>query len=123
MRVVIIDDSAIFRRRMASLLTFLGHRICGLAENAVLGAEIVASQHPDIVMIDNEMPDMSGLECVKMIRFTNAGTRIILVSCGLTPEDAMELSRMGTDAMLLKPICEAKLENLLKQFAAAAVLG
>ena len=117
MRIAIVDDSAIFRRRLTSLLSMLGHSICGLAENGVIGAEVVLSQLPDVAIIDNELPEKDGLVCVKMIRFSNCSTRIIVVSTGLTPERAMELSRVGTDAMLLKPICESKLFIMLSQFS------
>ncbi|MCB1185911.1 response regulator transcription factor [bacterium] len=123
MRIAIIDDSMIFRRRVSSLLGMLGHAICGLAEDCVIGAEVVLSQLPDVAIIDNELPDKDGLECVKMIRFSNCSTRIIVVSTGLTPERAMELSRVGADAMLLKPICESKLCRLLSQYELAGQLS
>ncbi|MCB1217020.1 response regulator [bacterium] len=117
MRALIIDDSSIFRRRMSCLLCFLGHSVCGMAEDGVIGAELVGMHRPDFVILDNELAGMRGVECVSLIRLANPGSRIILVSGGITPEEALELSRMGTDAVLLKPISEAKLANLLRGFS------
>ncbi|HEY4138659.1 MAG TPA: ATP-binding protein, partial [Casimicrobiaceae bacterium] len=66
-RVLVIDDNEDARRSLAVLLTFEGHQIYE-AENGGRGIELAGLMHPDVVLIDIGLPDVSGYEVARRIR-------------------------------------------------------
>jgi DNA-binding NarL/FixJ family response regulator len=66
---LIVDDSAVIRRRLVSLLTEIqGVRLVGEAADAMKGAELIAKLHPDVVILDIRMPNRSGIGLLESIK-------------------------------------------------------
>jgi DNA-binding NarL/FixJ family response regulator len=62
-RVLIIDDSAAVRQGLRALVeTDASLRTVGEASNAAEGLELARSLSPDLILLDNEMPGMNGIE-------------------------------------------------------------
>jgi CheY-like chemotaxis protein len=80
MRVVVIDDSAVFRRAVRRLIESRGYRVVGEADRATAGFRAVEALKPDAVMLDVVLPDGSGVDlCAVLTRQANAPA-VILVS-------------------------------------------
>jgi DNA-binding response OmpR family regulator len=73
------------------------------ATNGKEGLDIYRKVHPDIIVADVEMPEMSGFEMVKEIRSTDALTPIIFASARKSPEDFIEGLEIGADNFIRKP--------------------
>lgn len=88
-RVLIVDDSSFFRRRISDLITAEGSgmEVAGTAVNGKEAVELAASLKPDVITMDVEMPIMDGIEAVKKI-MASTPTPIIMFS-SLTEEGAM----------------------------------
>lgn len=66
---LVIDDSAVIRRRLVSLLSETdGVQLVGEAEDAATGAELIRKLHPDVVILDIRMPDRSGISVLEEIK-------------------------------------------------------
>jgi DNA-binding NarL/FixJ family response regulator len=66
--ILIVDDSAPVRRSLRSCIEQnSGCEICGEAENGKVAVEKVKELHPDIVILDFQMPLMNGLEAARQI--------------------------------------------------------
>jgi two-component system response regulator EvgA len=77
LRVVIVDDHAIFRRSARKLLQRDGFDVVGEAEDGAGGLELARRLVPDVVLLDVALPDMSGFDVAE---FVEAATKVVLVS-------------------------------------------
>ncbi|MCC7478383.1 response regulator [bacterium] len=103
-RALIIDDSMLFRRSMARLLESEGLRVAGNAPGGVLGAELAISLRPDLIMVDHNMPDMNGVQTLKVIRDAGVKSRVIVCTSEITLESSQDYALLGADAIFIKPI-------------------
>jgi DNA-binding NarL/FixJ family response regulator len=101
--VLIVDDNALVRR---SLRACIEHgtdlQVCGEAENGQVAVEKVKELHPDIAILDLQMPVMNGLE---------AGRQISLVA----PDTALVMFTMHTNDQLLKKARAAGFTQVLSK--------
>jgi two-component system nitrate/nitrite response regulator NarL len=112
--VIIVDDHPLFRRGLTQLLgtqprfTLLGEASCG--KN---GIELVRNVHPDLLLLDLNMKDMSGLDVLRELKAGNLDTRIVMITVSDQAEDLLAALRAGADGYLLKDMePEQMLENL-----------
>lgn len=100
-RVLIVDDSAVIRRLLTDILAAeQGIEVVGSAPSAAMAMTKLEQLKPDIVTLDVEMPGVSGLELLEMIRAKNSTIPIIMFSsltyrAGATTLEA--LARGATD--------------------------
>src|SRR5438270_11397547 len=78
-RVLVVDDSAAVREGLRALIaTDRSLRTVGEAANADEGLELARTLSPDIILLDNEMPGMNGIELLPALRRELPGTRIVM---------------------------------------------
>ena len=105
MRVVIGEDSTLFREGLASLLTVAGHEVAGRAADAVSLPGLVDQARPDLVVIDVRMPpDLTddGARAARTIRDRHPGLGIVLLSQHIETRHSVELVAAGGFGYLLK---------------------
>jgi CheY-like chemotaxis protein len=78
--VLVIDDSAPFRRAARQLLELRGFRVIGTAGSAASGFEAVARLRPDAVLLDVRLPDGSGLDLCELLTREEDPPAVLLVS-------------------------------------------
>ncbi|WP_067651807.1 response regulator [Nocardia harenae] len=94
MRVVLADDDVLLREGLASLLTTAGIEVIGQAGDADRLLELVASERPDLALVDIRMPPThtaEGLDAALRIRREFAGTAILVLSAHVDVDQALEL--------------------------------
>jgi DNA-binding response OmpR family regulator len=102
-RILIIDDDADSREIMSVVLTHAGH-VVGLAANGVEGLEMFGTgENWDLVLLDQMMPGMSGLETLQQLRARDPATRVIMATAYATIDIAVEALRGGAGDFLRKP--------------------
>jgi YesN/AraC family two-component response regulator len=78
---LIVDDSAVIRRRLISMLSEIpGVKLVGEAAGAVEGAELIRNEHPDVVILDIRMPDRSGIGLLEDIKHDPERPTIIILT-------------------------------------------
>lgn len=105
MRIVIGEDSTLFREGLAHLLADAGHEIVGKAEDAPTLAALVRSTEPDLAIIDIRMPpDLTddGARVAREIRLTHPHIGILLLSQHIETRHSVELVSEGRFGYLLK---------------------
>lgn len=105
MRIVIGEDSALFREGLARLLADAGHDIVALAADAPALVAAVADHRPDLAVIDIRMPpDLTddGARAARQIRQTRPELGIVLLSQHIETRNAVELVARGRFGYLLK---------------------
>lgn len=105
MRIVIGEDSALFREGLARLLADAGHEIVGLAGDAPSLMTVVAETSPELAVIDIRMPpDHSddGARAARRLRVLNPELGIVLLSQHVETRHSVELVATGRFGYLLK---------------------
>jgi DNA-binding NarL/FixJ family response regulator len=105
MRIVIGEDSALFREGLARLLIDAGHEIVGKAPDAPSLVATVLSAQPDLAIIDIRMPPDhtdDGARAARQLRDTHPDLGIVLLSQHLETRHSVELVTRGHFGYLLK---------------------
>jgi len=104
-RVVIGEDSALFREGLARLLADAGHEIVGKAADATALVATVHAQRPDLAIIDIRMPPDhtdDGARAARQLRDCHPDLGIVLLSQHLETRHSVELVTRGHFGYLLK---------------------
>ena len=105
MRIVIGEDSALFREGLARLLEDAGHEVVGRAATATALVEIVEQERPDLAIIDVRMPPDGtddGARAAKVLRDRLPELAIVLLSQHVETRHSVELVTSGRVGYLLK---------------------
>jgi DNA-binding NarL/FixJ family response regulator len=79
-RVLVVDDHPSFRSCVRALLTSEGFEVVGEAEDGESALALTAELSPDLVLLDIQLPDISGFEVVSRLHERNPELEIVLVS-------------------------------------------
>jgi YesN/AraC family two-component response regulator len=114
LRVLIADDVAETRRAMRIMLSLDQNVVVvGAAENGQQAVELARTHQPDIILMDLNMPVMSGLDAMKAILAENSGTICVVVSTEQDSQTLYDAMAAGAREYLIKPFTVGKLEQVL----------
>lgn len=101
-RLVVVDDHALFRAGLVSLLSQMPElEVVGEAGNGYQALEVVRHTRPDIVLLDVNMPEMGGVETVEALQaFENL--RVVMLTISKHDEDLFGAIAAGANGYLLK---------------------
>ena len=110
-RVAIVDDQAVFRNALRNLLLRVpALQVVGEAANGVEAVEVVERTHPDIVLMDVNMPVMDGIEATGAIVSRFPWVRVIVLSLHEARDLAERACRAGACMYLCK---ECTIQDLI----------
>jgi len=117
--VLIIDDAYFMRNLIRKVLREEGYDVVGEAKNGKEGIKLYFELKPDIVTMDINMPDISGIEATRQILSKDPNAKIIAVTGSNKDEDKTEMMKAGAMEYLKKPFQPAfllsKIENILQE--------
>ena len=120
LEVLLADDDAAIREVTILLLKHQGHKVVAV-DNGQEALRMLANRRFDIVLLDGEMPRMSGAETAQRIRATEKGSTkhqiILSLSGNNTEADQRRFREAGVDACLSKPFRAEALNQALAEFA------
>jgi DNA-binding NarL/FixJ family response regulator len=117
LRVVIADDHPHYREGLARLLRANGIEVVAEARNGDAAIRAVRERTPDVVLMDLNMPGMSGVEATRHLLEQGAESRVIILSVSAQDEDVIDAIRGGASGYLVK---EAPVEQVIEGITAAA---
>lgn len=116
--LMIVDDSMIFRRRIARLSAdprLQGLRVVAEAGDGVEAVERAKAHLPDFVTMDLTMPRMDGSACLAALRGVLPQARILVVSALSDRATALKALTNGAHGFLLKPFSDEQLIQSLEE--------
>ena len=113
MKVLICDDEPLAVERLSRLVSKMGHEVVATAHHGQDALEQARLHHPDVILLDIQMPGMNGLVCAEQLSQLNP--RPAIVFCTAYDQHALEAFKSQAQAYLLKPIDPQELEQTFKQ--------
>ncbi|MBK1719783.1 response regulator [Thiocystis violacea] len=101
MRVLLIDDHALFRFGLQELLERRGIEVVAVGD-ATAGLDMVARTAPDVVLLDMRMPGLTGLELLRQLRGASQSMPIAMLTTSAEERDVVESLQSGAQGYLLK---------------------
>src|SRR5262245_45090027 len=102
-KILLIDDDADFSRFLQLNLEQQGHQLKCL-ERAEHGPELLGQEVFDLVLLDNKMPGMSGIEFLAALRQRDLGVPVILMTGHATTNTAIQAMNLGAFDYVIKPL-------------------
>ncbi|MEX2274080.1 MAG: response regulator transcription factor [Actinomycetota bacterium] len=117
-RVLIVDDHPAFRRALTSALRMVdGFEVAGEAGGGVAACHEAEEVHPDVVLMDLSMPDLSGIEAMKVIHENRPDVPVVILTAHADPGVEKEAREAGASGFLAKGIGLEELVVVLKDAA------
>ena len=113
LRLLIVDDSNIMRRRIERSQQFEELEVVGTAGNGVEALEMFHKTNPDMVTMDLTMPQMDGIECISKLVQLKPAVRILVISALADKATAVEAMERGANGFLNKPFTDRQLNEAI----------
>ena len=111
--IMLVDDHPMMRRGMRQLLEMEDDlKVIAEANHGQEALELLKEHDPELILLDNNMPQMNGLETLKKLRQSGFTGRVLLFTVSDAEEDVRAALRHGADGYLLK---DMEPEQLIQQ--------
>ena len=117
-RVLLVDDHDLFRTGLRNLLEEQGVAVVGECDNGTDALRAVRERAPDVVVMDLNMPGISGVEATRQISMIAPLTRVLVLTISDQDTDVMDAILAGACGYLLK---DASITELMQGINAAAI--
>ena len=117
LRVLLVDDHDLFRTGLLNLLRENGVHVVGEAATGHAALRLVRDVAPDVVVMDLNMPGMSGVEATREIASVAPLTRVLVLTISEQDGDVMDAVMAGACGYLLK---DSSIQQLISGIRAAA---
>ncbi|AKH21827.1 response regulator [Sedimenticola thiotaurini] len=122
MRILLIDDHALFRIGLQELLQRRGINVIGAFGDCQEGIELASREQPDVVLLDMRMPDMSGIEVLQVLREKGLTMPIAMLTTSREESDVINALQGGAQGYLLKDMEPDELINALRAIVGGATI-
>jgi len=116
-RVVVVDDHDLFRTGLKSLLEEQGVNVVGEAPNGQTAIRLASELAPDVVVMDLNMPGLTGVETTRKLSGVAPLTRVVVLTISADDKDVMDAVMAGACGYLLK---DSSIQDLIVGIRAAA---
>ena len=113
MRIVLVDDHALFRDGIAALLEAWSHTVVGQAANGMDAIALVDQVLPELVLMDVRMPGASGVETTKLIKTRHPDIAIVMLTVSEDEHDLFNAIKAGAQGYLQKNLESAQFRLML----------
>lgn len=117
--IILVDDHPLFREGLKSRLSLSGEfNVVGEADNGKDALELIAKTRFDVVLMDINMPQMSGMYVLELIKEQAIECKVLMLSMHDNREYIVSAMRHGADGYILKDVPGQELIDAIKTVAA-----
>ena len=109
-KILVVDDEETVREMLVTYLETEGYDV-GTADSGVTALQVIEEFNPQVVLLDIRMPDMDGLQCLRLIMKQNPDIAVVMMSGFVSEQIAKKTLELGAFDYINKPI---SLEHLMK---------
>ncbi|GHG10889.1 DNA-binding response regulator [Deinococcus piscis] len=121
-RVLLVDDHALFRQGLRSLLESEGMRVIGEAANGREALRFAADTHPDVILMDIQMPELDGVKATQNILEIDPSAKVIMITMYRQDRYVFEAVKAGARGYVLKDADSSTLLDAIRRVAADEAL-
>jgi len=122
-RVLVVDDHPLFRDGLVGLLgTVEDIEVVGVAGDGAEAVSLANSAHPDVVLMDLNLPGLPGLEATRRILADQPGCRVLVLTMQADPASVSSAMRVGASGYLLKEAGQQEVVAALRAVAAGGTV-
>ncbi|MFY0600996.1 MAG: response regulator [Cyclobacteriaceae bacterium] len=115
--VLIVDDSIYMRSLIQTALVEAGYEVIGEAKDGETAIDIALEKTPDLITLDNILPDMMGFEILKVLKDQGLESKIIMISAVGQQTVINKGKELGASHYIVKPFTsEALIEAVNEVF-------
>jgi len=116
-RILVVDDHPIWRHSVAAGLEEAGCIVAGTAGDGAQALRVAAATRPGVVLLDLNLPDMSGAEVTRRLLAADPAVRVLILSASGERQDVLDAMTAGATGYLVK---SAQFSELLAAVRSAA---
>jgi DNA-binding NtrC family response regulator len=120
-KVLVIDDAPNVRTLLAMLLRQQGYDVI-LADNGWKGLQLYRQKHPDVILLDLNMPELDGVTVLKQIRSVDLKQPVIIFTGDSTPATVRQVRALGVSEFIVKGFSMNLLVDTLKRLLKPSTL-
>ena len=114
---MVVDDHPMWRDAVARDLTEAGYDVVATAADGAQALRVAGPARPDVVVLDLQLPDMSGVEVTRGLRAAHPAARVLVLSASGEQQDVLDAVKAGAVGYLLKSAARPELLDAVRRTA------
>ncbi|MBM0227234.1 MULTISPECIES: response regulator transcription factor [Micromonospora] len=115
---MVVDDHPMWREGVARDLTEAGHLVVATSGEGRQAVRLAAAARPDVVVLDLQLPDVSGVEVIRGLRAALPEVRVLMLSASGEPQSVLDAVKAGATGYLVKSAAPAEFLDAVRRTAA-----
>jgi DNA-binding NarL/FixJ family response regulator len=115
MRVMIVDDHPMWRDAVGRDLTEAGFEVVATVGEGAQALRIAGSVRPDVVVLDLQLPDVSGVDVTRGLVAANPDIRVLILSASGEHRDVLDAVKAGATGYIVKSASRAELIDAVRR--------
>ncbi|NJP32279.1 response regulator [Micromonospora thermarum] len=115
---MVVDDHPMWREGVARDLTEAGHEVVATAGEGRQAVRVAPAARPDVVVLDLQLPDVSGVEVIRGLRAALPEVRVLMLSASGEQQDVLDAVKAGATGYLVKSAAPAEFLDAVRRTAA-----
>jgi DNA-binding NarL/FixJ family response regulator len=117
-RVMVVDDHPMWRHGVARDLDEAGYEVVATTGEGRQAVRLAPAARPDVIVLDLQLPDISGVEVVRGLAAVLPAVRVLMLSASGEQRDVLEAVKAGATGYLLKSAAPAEFVEAVRRTAA-----
>jgi DNA-binding NarL/FixJ family response regulator len=117
-RVMVVDDHPMWRDSVSRDLGEAGFEVAAATGEGAQAVRIAASVRPDVVVLDLQLPDISGVEVTRGVLATYPGAKVLILSASGEHHDVLDAVKAGATGYILKSASRAEFLDAVRRTGA-----
>ena len=116
-RVMVVDDHPMWRDAVARDLAEAGYDVVATAADGAQALRVAGPARPEVVVLDLQLPDMSGVEVTRGLRTAHPAVRVLVLSASGEQQDVLDAVKAGAVGYLLKSAARPEFLDAVRRTA------
>jgi DNA-binding NarL/FixJ family response regulator len=114
---MVVDDHPMWRDAVARDLTEAGYDVVATAADGAQALRVTGAARPDVVVLDLQLPDISGVEVTRALLATAPAVRVLVLSASGEQQDVLDAMKAGATGYLLKSAARPEFLDAVRRTA------